>query len=754
MLLCAFLVMWPAVADAQQPVSTAPTSTVRQIDFEGLQRIEPSTAQSYLYVRPGDPFEPDRVDRSLKSLFATGLFADVKIRQEGDRLVVSVIENPIINRVAFEGNDAIDDEVLNSEVNLRPRVIYTRSKVQSDVQRLLTLYRRSGRFAASVEPKVIQLPQNRVDVVFEIDEGDVTNVEAVRFIGNKQFSDSTLRDVVRTQEARWWRILSSDDTYDPDRLGLDQELLRRFYLSEGYADFEVTSAIAELTPDREKFFITITVEEGEQYEIGDVAINVTLPGLEADPLMSALTFESGDVYNVEEVENSVDVLENAVGDRGFAFVDIRPRLQRQSDERKIDIKFEIGEGPRVFVERINIKGNFRTRDEVIRREFRLVEGDAYSASDLRRSEQRIRDLDFFEFVKVEEQPGSAPDKAVVNVDVQEKSTGSLSFGAGFSTGSGALGEVSISERNLLGKGQDLKVSLFLGQLQQQGNISFTEPYFLDREIAAGFDLFIVRIDRQSESSFDTNSAGGALRANYALSENWRQGWRLNLRERELTEVDSDASLTVQAAEGDDFVTELSHFLNYDVRDSRVSPTEGFFSRWSTDIGMIDGAVGYLRNRINGGYYYPFFEEVTGSLTGSAGTVHGIGGDVRLLERFFIGGEEIRGFETDGIGPRDTDTEDALGAEFYYAGSAQVTFPLGLPKELGLRGRAFSDFGSAFDIEGARAPVDDESSIRLSVGLGVTWVSPFGPVGVDFGIPLLKEEFDREENLRINFGTRF
>jgi outer membrane protein insertion porin family len=729
---------------------------VREVVIEGVQRVEPSTVRSYLLVQEGDRPDPERVDRSLKSLYATGLFSDVSIREVGDTLVVRVVENPIVNRVAFEGNQRINDQTLEAETTLKPRVIYTRSKAQSDVQRILTLYRQSGRFAASVEPKVIELPQNRVDVVFEISEGPTTIIESIRFVGNQAFSDGRLREVIRTRETRWWAFLATDDTYDPDRLALDRELLRRFYLSEGYVDFRVQSAVAELTPARDRFFLTFTVEEGERYRVGNVSIETTLPGLQTEQVRGALTLDEGDWYDANALEKSIDRLADEVATLGYAFVEVRPRLERKREERTIDIAFVVQEGPRVFVERIDINGNVRTMDEVIRREFRLVEGDAFNAAKLRRSRQRIQDLDFFEKVSVEQVPGSAPDKAVIKVAVEEKSTGSLSIGGGFSTGSGFLGDLSVRERNLLGRGQDLRASVLVGQRQQQVDLSFTEPYFLGKPIAAGADAFFVETDRQSESSFDTTTYGGALRASYPIREHLSQSWRYTLKQTEITNVPNDASIFVKDAEGSEVYSEISHGLTYDRRDSRISPSEGYFGRLVTDVAGLGGSVRYIRNRVDAGYYYPVADRWVASLTGSAGYIHGIGDEVQLLDRFYIGGNEVRGFKTDGIGPRDADTDDALGGEIFYAGSLQLSFPLGLPEELDIRGRVFSDFGSAWqmDDKGRGNLVEDSAALRLSSGVGLTWVSPFGPLGIDLGWALIKESYDKTEILRLNFGTRF
>jgi outer membrane protein insertion porin family len=748
------LVAWlagPRPADAQ-------TDIVREIAVEGTQRIEPETVRSYLLIREGDRFDATRIDRSLKSLYATGLFADVVINRRGDSLVVTVSENPIINRIAFEGNQRINDETLAAEVSLRPRVIYTRSKVQSDVRRIQTLYRRSGRYAASVEPKVIGLSENRVDLVFEIREGEETDIESIRFVGNKAFSDSELRDVVRTQESAWWRFLTSDDTYDPDRLALDQELLRRFYLAEGYADFRVVSANAELTPDNRNFFLTFTVDEGERYSFGKVEVQSTLRGLDPEAVQDSVQTKEGDWYNADDVEKTVEGLADAVGTLGHAFVEVRPRLTRDREARTIAVQYEINEGPRVYVERIDITGNVRTLDKVIRREVRIVEGDPFNTSRLRRSRQRIRNLDYFETVDVDQTPGTAPDKANVNINVKEKSTGSLSLGAGFSTTSGVIGDVTLRESNLLGRGQDLRARVLIAQRDSQINISFTEPYFLDREIAAGLDAFLTQVDRQDESSFDERSVGGAVRAGYPLTEHLRQNWRYSFRQVKIDDVPDTASVFIQQEEGSSNISEIYHSLIYDRRNSRINPTEGYFAQFDIGFAGLGGDVTYVRPVVKGGYYIPLTDSQKWVLAfrGSGGVVDGLGDDVRLFDRFFVGGDDLRGFRNAGIGPRDISTDDALGGEWYYTATAEIEFPLGLPDELPVKGRVFADLGSTGGLPDSisGANVKDTGSLRASIGAGFTWTSPFGPIGIDFGVPVLKEDFDNTEIVRVNLGARF
>ncbi len=727
---------------------------IGEIKVEGTQRIEPDTVISYLLLKTGDPFDASKIDGSLKSLFSTGLFADVTLRRQGDALVVNVVENPVINRIAFEGNDEVETSDLESEVSLRPRVIYTRTKVQNDVKRILAIYRRSGRFASTVEPKVIQLPQNRIDLVFEINEGDLTEIRSIRFVGNREFGDSRLRGVIRTRETRWWRLLSSDDKYDPDRLTYDRELLRRFYLTDGFADFRVVSAVAELTPDRKDFFLTFTVEEGNRYKFGKIDIEARLRDLKKEDIAEIIEFEPDDWYDIEEVNDAINGLTNKVGELGFAFVDIRPRINRNRKEKTIDVVFEINEGPRVFIERIDIVGNVRTQDRVIRREFRLVEGDAFNSAKLRRSRQRIQNLDFFETVKVKRLPGSSPDKTVLRVDVEEKSTGQLSFGAGFSTTNGILGDIGIVERNFLGKGQRARLKLTIAALKSEIDFSFTEPFFLGREIRAGFDIFRVSQDLQDFSSFETDTTGFGLRGGYKITEDLRQDWRYTFKVSKVSSVSITASPLIQTEVGNSTTSLISHTVSYDKRDSAINPTSGIIARMGNTLAGLGGSVRYIKNEARSAKYFPIADQWVLKIGGSAGYIVGLGEDVAVLDRYFIGGDNLRGFATRGVGPRDSTTDDALGGEWMYTGSVQLAFPLGFPDEFGVAGRTFTDIGSSGKISPTASYVKDVSSMRMSAGIGLTWTSPFGPVGVDAAVPFIKEDFDITENIRFNFGARF
>lgn len=728
---------------------------IRSISILGTQRIEVETVKSYMAVAEGDLYDSDRINRSLKALFNTGLFADVAIRREGDQLLVRVVENPIINRIAFEGNKRIKDEQLNSEIQLRPRTVYTRSKVQSDVKRMLELYRRSGRFAATVEPKIIQLEQNRVDLVYEISEGQPTYVRRISFVGNKRYEEDKLREVLQTKEERWYRFLSSDDTYDPDRVTYDRELLRRFYLKHGFADFRVASAVAELTPSREGFFITYTIDEGERYKFGASTINANLRDLKAEDLNPLLVSEPGEWYNADQVEDIVQKLTDAVGTKGYAFVDVRPQVNRNRDTKTIDITYDIQEGPRVFVERIDIQGNVRTLDKVIRREFRLVEGDAFNTAKLRRSRQRVKDLNFFEKAEVTNVPSdTAPDRTIIKVDVQEKSTGELMFGVGWATSSGPILEASMRERNLLGRGQDLRLGGGLGTKRSSLDLSFTEPYFMDREVAAGFDAFAIDRKLQTESSYNASAIGGDIRAGYRLSENLRQDVAYTLRQDTVKGV-SSTSIYIQEQIGSKISSILGQNLTYDRRDSRIDPSEGYFVRFGSDFAGAGGDVRYARGTISGGQYFTLAEKTTLGLSSTLGYIYGIDQRVRITDRYYVGGDNLRGFANGGISPRDSTTGDALGSVWQAVGSAQVKFPIGLPEEFGVLGQVFTDVGTNGPTDTQDTTLVNQSqSIRVGSGVGMSWKSPMGPISVDLGYPVVKEKFDKKEFFRFNFGTKF
>lgn len=744
-----------ALAASEAAPITSSASKIHDVRVEGNERIEGRTIVSYLGLNAGNSFSQDEIDMGLKNLFATGFFADVKLMRSGDTLIVRVVENPVINQVAFEGNERIETKDLEKELELKPRSVYSREKVQSDVKRVLDIYRKSGRYSATVQPKVIRRDQNRVDLVYEISEGNTATVEKITFVGNKAFSASALKEAIRTEESRWYRFFSDSDKYDADRLQFDQELLRRFYTSEGYADFQVKSAHAELSPAKDAFYLTFVVEEGEPYTFGDIKVESELKDKVQPDFTGLIESESGKTYDASKVQSTVDAMTKELGNLGYAFVDIQPKLERDRDKKLANIIYLIKPGPRVYVERINITGNVRTLDEVVRREFRLSEGDPYNNAKLQRTEERLNNLGFFEKVEIKNEQGSAPDKTVVNVDVKEKSTGEVNIGAGYSTTDGVLGEFGIKESNLLGRGQELKTRLTFAARRKQAELGFTEPYFLDRDIAAGFDIYRTRRDFLRESSYNMDVKGVNLRTGYSLQEHLQHGLTYALRQTDVNDVKPEASLYIKQQEGSTVNSSIGQSLTYDDRDSKFNPTRGFVARIDQEVAGLGGDAKYLKHDVKVGYYYPIAPKWVANVQATGGYVFGLGSeDVRINDRFFIGGDDFRGFRTAGIGPRDQATKDALGGNAYYTGTAELHFPLGLPEEVGLSGAVFSDIGSLWDVDNSGAGILDSNALRASAGVGVLWTSPFGPIRVDIAHALAKQDEDETENFRFSFGTRF
>ncbi len=695
--------------------------TIASIKVEGNQRIEDSTIRSYMLVQPGDPFDPDRIDRSLKSLFATGLFQDVSLQRQGNILAVRVVENPIVNRIAFEGNRKLTDDQLRTAIQLRARSVFTPQLAQADRQKILNAYAKAGRYAATVDPKVINLDQNRVDVVFEINEGATTLVSRIVMVGNHAFSESRLRDVIASREEAFWRFLSNSDQYDPERVNFDKELLRRFYLKNGYADFDVKSATAELAPDRSAFLLTFVISEGEKYTVGKVDIDNKIPKLDVDTLRPLLRIESGDTYDGDAVEKTSQALQDAIQHRGYAFVEVKPRIARDRAKHTVDLVFDIGEGPRVYVERIDISGNTRTKDKVIRREFRIAEGDAFDAAAVRQTRQRLQDLGYFNSVTVTPVPGSAPDRAIINTTVDEKATGELTVGGGYSTNSGALVNLGLRERNLIGTGIDASLNGVLAQKSSQIDLSVTDPYFLDRNLAAGFDLFNIRNNNQDIASYSERRTGGALRLGYEFNEHLRQAWTYTLVSRNVYDVQSGASIYITDQQGKSLLSQLGTTISLDYRDSRVDPHDGFLIRLGADFAGIGGTERYVRTKIDGNYYIPL-EALTGdenwtlALSAGAGYLAQLGREERIIDRFFLGGDNLRGFQSGGAGPHAIGdlTVDSIGGRLIYTGTTELRFPLPISPDLGLSGRAFVDVGSLSQVtQIPGTTVVDDARLRAS-----------------------------------------
>ncbi len=750
-------------APARVTAAAAPAAggAIADIRVEGNQRIETGTILSYMLVQPGDAFDPDRIDRSLKTLYATGLFSDVNLSRQGNTLVVRVAENPIVNRIAFEGNHKVTDAQLRPELQLRSRAVFTPALAQADRQRLLDLYAKRGRYAATVEPQIIKLDQNRVDVVFQIHEGPLTQISRIAFVGNHAFGEGRLKEVINSREEAFWRVFSDTDTYDPERVSFDKELLRRFYLKNGFADFRVTSATAELTPDKTAFFLTFTLDEGARYRIGRVSVNSTLPHLSGAELLPVVGISPGDWYDGDAVERNVQALNDAVLARGHQFVDVKPRISRNRAKHTVDLVFDVSQGPRVYVERIDITGNTRTQDKVIRREFRFAEGDAFNAALVRRSRQRLEDLGYFNSVAISEQPGSADDKVVLNTQIQEKATGELTIGGGYSSDDGALANVGLHERNLIGTGIDAGINGVLAQKESEVDLSVTDPYFLDRNLVAGFDLFHVQNNNQTIAQYSERRTGASLRLGYEFTQHLRQALTYSIIERNIYNVQTGASIYIQDEAGPSLLSQFGQTLTLDYRDSTVDPRSGFVVRFGTDFAGLGGDAHYVRTKIDGTYLIPL-ESVLGdpdyglAISAGAGYLFNLGYQEKIIDRFFLGGDNLRGFESGGAGPHDATTGDSLGGRFIWTQSTEFRFPLPISPDLGLTGRAFVDVGALSQVSGiaGSGPITDDASPRVGAGVGVSWKTPFGLINIDVADPVIKKQHDKTQIFRFGFGTRF
>jgi outer membrane protein insertion porin family len=751
---------------AQPAVQQQQSGVVGRIVVKGNERIDGSTIASYLPIQVGDTIDGARVDLAIKTLFRTDLFADVQITLQGTDLIVKVVENPIVNQVVFEGNHALAETKLRDEVTIHPRSIFTKARVQADVARIVELYRRAGRITATVTPKIVELPQKRVDLVFEIDEGAKTGVSRINVLGNKAFSDSDLRDVVVTKESNWWRFLSSNTNYDPDRLDYDREQLRKYYTNRGYYDFRVVSGVAELTPNQKSFAITFTVDEGPKYKFGEMKVSTENKKLDADFLKAILPVHKGDSYDSSKVEDAVDALTFAAGSAGYAFVDIRPRFKADRDKRTVDVSFEVREGPHVYVERVDVIGNTRTVDPVIRREVLLTEGDAYNKVLLDRSRNQIRALGFFKDVTMTEQPGSAPDKTVVQVKVEEQPTGEFSFGVGFSSIDKFLFDVGVTERNFRGRGQEMRARISTGSLSQTIDLSFTEPHWLGRNLRAGIDIFSFRYNYANQASFTTTQTGAGVHVGFPINGSTYFNTRYQISASGVQVDDAFcASQPILCAQRGTFLTsQIGYTFATDHRNDPINPTRGWKGTLRQDIAGMGGDVRYLRTESDASIFYGIRPNWIVSVQGQIGYITGWGGDtIRINDRFFKGGNSFRGFQTAGIGPRDTSTNDALGGNFYAIGTVELAFPTGLPDEYGIKTALFTEFGTEGELDDLykrvspgipNTTVRDDLALRASAGLSVKWKSPMGPVQFDFSQILAKAAYDKTELFRFSTFRQF
>ena len=735
-----------------------------EIVIKGHERVDTQTIWGYLDLEGLKKNNQKSINDSLKKVFESDLFLEVKIYPQNQRMIVEVKENPIINEIEFVGNKKIDSEALQAEIKLNKREIYTKARLQEDIKRISDIYIKSGRYLTKIDPKIVKKDQNRIDLIFEIKEGKKADITKIGFIGNKTFLDSTLKEEITTRESKWYKFFSSADSYDSDRIEFDKEILRRFYNSKGYADFAVISAIAQITPIKDQFFINFLLEEGIKYNIGEVTIVNHVRKFDDSILEKVILTKKGKIYNGDLADKTIDKMIEIMSEQGYAFGDIEPILKRDKERQIIDIDYVINETPRIYINQIHIKGNTRTMDEVIRREMRLGEGDAYNTIKVNRSKQRIQNLGFFDKVEFITKRIGETNLIDLEIEVKEKKTGELNFGIGYSTVDRALGNVGLKERNLFGTGQELGVNLQKSALRFNNEINYTKPYFMNREIAVGADLFNYQLNKITTLVYEQQSKGFVLRGDYSISEHLNHQIKYSFKDENIGNISADASISIQNLAGRYVNSNFGHSLLYDRRDNRLDPREGYYLSFSQDYAGVGGNVKYLKNEGSAVYYLPLFghNDFVLKIAGKAGQIQGIGQDIRSNNNFFLGGNNFRGFQYAGIGPRSKvngsfKEGDAIGGKFYYTSNTELRFPLGLPKDLGISGSLFSDIGSlggVDQINKINSNVIDTGSIRASYGLSFNWSSPLGPIRLDFSKVAKKEYFDRVESFRFSFGTNF
>ena len=692
------------------------------------------------------------LSEAVKNLYSTGYFKDVKIFKSKNIIYISVKESPIINQIAFEGNKEIKDDALKDEVLLKERIVYSRDKVQSDVKKIQSLYKRLGYFSTFIEPKIIKLDQNRVNLVYEINEGEEAKIKKINFIGNKEFSDKTLSDVIYSEESRWYKFWGSGDKFDQDRLNYDKDLLKKYYFENGYIDFRVLSTTSHLVSSNNSFIINFKISEGKRYKVSNVRLESSIKDFENLNAKSLIHIETGDWFNSSKIDKSIDDMIKKASEYGFAFVDVKPRLFNKKNG-KVDIVFTVFEGSKIYVERINIRGNFKTHEKVVRREIEFSEGDAFNLTKINKTERNINSLALFESVDINYDQIPKTNKTIIDVEVAEKSTGEFSVGAGYSSLDGALGNIGIKEANLFGEGKELALSLGLSTRRSSIDLSFTEPYFLGRDIAVGLDLFNTRKNNKTYSGYKHNIIGFKLRSGYEIVDDLRHFSSYTLKRDKIHDIDSTSSTFIKSQEGKSVTSMIGQAFQFDKLNDRINPTDGYRIKLEFDYYGLGGNTNHLTTELKISNFSRIYEGIIAANFLEVGYIVPIK-DVKINNRFFLNGDTLRGFKNSGIGPRDIPTSDALGGEQYLVLRNELHFPIGLPEELGVKGLFFGDAGTLYNTSDTSSTVEDDMSLRVSAGIGISWISPFGPVKVYLSKAIISESYDKNEIFRFSFGTTY
>lgn len=740
---------------------SAMAQTLRFTSFEvqGNDRISDSAILTYAGITPGTDVSEAQVNDALQRLQATGLFETVEILPQGTLLVIAVQEYPTINIITIEGNNRLDDDALLNAVQSTPRRTYSPSQAEQDANAIAEAYRVSGRLTATVTPRIIRRPENRVDLVFEVAEGRVVETERISFVGNSAFSDRRLRRVLESTQAGLLRQIIRRDTFIAERIALDRQLLSDFYLDRGYVDFQILSVTPELARGRDAYFVTFNVSEGQSFDLGQITTRSDLPEVDAAQYQDVVRIRTNETYSPRVIDTTISRMEALATQQGLRFVRIEPVITRNDEARTLDVEFVISRGPRVFVERIDIEGNATTLDSVIRRQFTTVEGDPFDPRAIRQAAERIRATGFFADASVEARQGTASDQVIVDVDVEEQPTGSLGFSVSFSTDSGAGLSVNFSEQNFLGRGQALDFAFNTTDGSQSFNFGFTEPNFMARDLNLSLNAFYTETTSQNRN-LNTLDIGFRAGLGFPISEFGRLNLIYGLEQNELSGLDPAASSQILVREqGDRVASFVGLQYSYDTRNVGLDPTRGVRLQFGLDSAGLGGDAEYLRATFLGiAERQVLREEVTLRASFEAGAIEALNGNSRLSDRFFLSSRQMRGFDAFGLGPRDTGAinEDALGGNYFTVARFEASFPLGLPDEYGISGGVFYDVGSVWGLDDTvgAAAVDDSFHLRSSIGVSIFWNTAIGPLRFNFSQPLTSESYDRTREFDLTVETRF
>ena len=735
---------------------------INKIVVHGNQRIQTSTIQEYIGLHEGQQFSLEAQNKAIKSLYATSLFEDVVMNFTNGVLRVDVKETPFVSKVTFAGNSKIKSAILANEISTVAGDSLRKAKLRVDVEKIKEMYKRSGRFSVDVQSKVEEQGNNTVKVIFQITEGPKTGVKSIYFAGNANYSNSELRSIIMTKESKWFRFLETNDTYDPDRIEYDKHLLTKFYNSVGFADFNVISVTADLLPTKEGFILTYSVDEGNKYQFGNITVNNKLKNVETAEVEKFISQKKGQTFNLDAMESISEKITSYLGSRGYPQVEVYPDIKPNREARIVDVVIVVDQADKIFINKINIEGNLKTEDHVIRRQLKIAEGDIFNRSKIEKGEQNIRNLDYFDKLMLKIAPTNRRDRYDINIDVEEKSTSSIGLDLGYNTAGGAFGRISFLERNLLGTGKYLNAGIQVGKKSISYYGGVTNPHFLDKDLSLGVNFFRTHDGRGSgfgngEQNYSKTSTGGRTSIGYDITEDLSHEVEYLLKQDKLSGPSDSASIFIKEQMGKFTTSAIGHSLTYDRTDSRILPKNGYLIVGSQEFAGVGGNTKYLKHELDGKYFKSFVEnKYTLKLSAAAGHIKGVNGKkVRISDRFNLGDSSLRGFAPGGIGPRDKKTDEGFGGQKYYTVSSELNFPLGLPQEFNVTGAVFADAGSLWDADSKSSTPEgfyNDKAMRASVGFGFIWITKIAPIKVYWGFPMKKQKYDEKQTFHIQFST--